>query len=250
MLAQVGINIPNPKAAFHVDGGKNNEATGNVSLPNQLDDFVITKDGFVGIGTNTPTTNLNIKTKGTPSAPVPGIKIEDGTQIQDFVLTSDSNGNGSWQPARLGLIKGINGAGFTLTFTSLKQYLYTGSYIDLPPGKWLVSAMQLVAATGVLEANDWMWLKSSFSDQTNLVVGDVATISSDLTIQPTLISGLIQGPASGTKIRYSMMQGTVFIDNKSGSIKRYKYIAGYNEMYGTQKTTTFLRILEVTGEKT
>lgn len=51
---------------FHLDGKKNNETSGNVSPVNQADDVVMTAEGFVGIGNNTPATNLDIKHQGHP----------------------------------------------------------------------------------------------------------------------------------------------------------------------------------------
>jgi hypothetical protein len=66
--AQIGVNTPNPKAMFHLDGKKNNETSGNVSPANQADDVVMTDNGFVGIGNNNPATSLDIKTTGTSAA--------------------------------------------------------------------------------------------------------------------------------------------------------------------------------------
>jgi len=50
--AQVGVNTSDPKATFHIDGNKDNGTTTN--LMQQLNDFVVTKEGKVGIGTTTP----------------------------------------------------------------------------------------------------------------------------------------------------------------------------------------------------
>lgn len=52
ITAQVGINTSDPKAMFHIDGNKDNGTTAN--FLQQLNDFVVTKDGKVGIGTTTP----------------------------------------------------------------------------------------------------------------------------------------------------------------------------------------------------
>ncbi|WP_185289472.1 hypothetical protein [Chryseobacterium lactis] len=65
-IAQVGVNTPNPKGMFHLDGKKNNETSGNVSPVNQADDVVMTADCFVEIGNNTTATNLDIKHQGHP----------------------------------------------------------------------------------------------------------------------------------------------------------------------------------------
>lgn len=239
VVAQVGINTPNPQGIFHVDGKKNNETSGNVSPANQADDVVMSADGFVGIGNNNPTVSLDIKTSGTSAVPVPGIKITDGAQNENYVLTSDANGNGLWKPAKLTVIRGVNGAGINISFEeTATTSKYTGSYIDLPPGKWLVTVQQLIIPTGAaLTSDQWMWLRTSFSDDPNVVPGGIATYSADLS-SPSIVSGLIQGPTSA-KTRFSILQGSLVINNSSGAVKRYKYIAGNNVVEGAQTSATF-----------
>lgn len=241
-FAQIGLNTPNPQAMFHLDGKKNNEISGPVSPANQSDDVVITADGYIGIGNNIPTTSLDIKTTGTPALPVSGIKIADGAQNENYVLTSDANGNGLWKPAKLTVIRGVNGPGIDFPFMVTNDAVYTGSYIDLPPGKWLVTVQQLIIPAGaVLTADQWMWLRTSFSDDPNVVVGGIATFSADLTEAPTLVSGLIQGPTTSGLTRFSLMQGSLVINNASGAVKRYKYIAGINVIGGTQTAGTYFQ---------
>lgn len=237
--AQIGVNTPNPRAMFHLDGKKNNETSGNVSPANQTDDVVITGNGYIGIGNNAPVTSLDIKTTGTPALPVSGIKIADGAQNTNYVLTSDASGNGVWKPVRLTVVRGVNGAGINLPFNFTNTFQYTGSYIDLPPGKWLVTVQQLILPAGAVLASDqWMWLRTSFSDDPNVTIGGLATFSTDLTESPTLVSGLVQGPTTSGLTRFSMIQGSLVINNSSGGIKRYKYIAGNNSVGGTQTSAT------------
>ena len=68
LLAQVGINTTNPQAILHIDGAKNNPATGVPTATQQTDDFAITSTGSIGIGTIAPDSSaaLDIKssTKG------------------------------------------------------------------------------------------------------------------------------------------------------------------------------------------
>lgn len=52
--AQIGINTANPQGSFHVDGIKNNPVSGVPTAIQQKDDFVVTDQGKVGIGTTTP----------------------------------------------------------------------------------------------------------------------------------------------------------------------------------------------------
>ncbi len=52
--AQVGINTANPQGIFNIDGKKDNNATGIPTAVQQANDFVVTEDGSVGIGTASP----------------------------------------------------------------------------------------------------------------------------------------------------------------------------------------------------
>ncbi len=61
---------------------------GNHALPS-----LVTSGGYVGINTASPSVMLDVE-NGTTS---PSFKLVDGTQSQGYVLTSDANGNASWQ---------------------------------------------------------------------------------------------------------------------------------------------------------
>ncbi len=65
IFGQVGLNTENPQASFHVDGAGDNPGTGSPSVSQQLNDFVVTSQGNVGIGTASPTAKLEI-TSGIP----------------------------------------------------------------------------------------------------------------------------------------------------------------------------------------
>ncbi|ANF49787.1 hypothetical protein A0O34_04185 [Chryseobacterium glaciei] len=53
-FAQIGINTSNPQNSLHVDGAKDNPATGAPSATQQANDFIVTSTGSTGIGTTTP----------------------------------------------------------------------------------------------------------------------------------------------------------------------------------------------------
>lgn len=61
-FSQIGINTPNPQALFHIDGAKDNPSTGAPTSDQQLNDFAILGNGYVGIGTDHPTSKLEIIT--------------------------------------------------------------------------------------------------------------------------------------------------------------------------------------------
>lgn len=57
----IGINTNNPRAVLHVDGAKDNPATGTPTAAQQTNDLVVTSAGRVGIGTNSPTGALDVQ---------------------------------------------------------------------------------------------------------------------------------------------------------------------------------------------
>lgn len=59
-FSQVGINTTNPLGIFHIDGGKDNPATGTPSASQQANDIVATADGSLGIGTTAPASRLEV----------------------------------------------------------------------------------------------------------------------------------------------------------------------------------------------
>jgi hypothetical protein len=86
--AQIGIYTSNPQTLFHIDGAKDNAASGVPSTAQQANDVVITKEGRLGIGTNTPANNLEVNS-GT--ARVSGVKM---TQLPSAsILSTDASGN-------------------------------------------------------------------------------------------------------------------------------------------------------------
>ena len=253
--SQVGINTANPQGIFNIDGGKDNPTTGSAHTnAQQLNDFTVTAAGNVGIGKIAPSTKLHITTGGTATTPNPsGFRLEDGNQNTNFVLTSDTNGEGTWKPVGVTRIEGILGAGIDVPFiTAGEVYRNTGSYIDLPSGKWEVKVTMLMPVGGVssdplpgggtMTVNDWVWLKTTFSTvNATTIVG--SQISSDIE-GASLVSNLFFGPKSlSSDPKFIMMNGSIFINNTSTASKRYYYYAGNTDSQeyttGSGKATKF-----------
>ena len=244
--SQVGINTSNPQGIFNIDGGKDNPTTGSAHTnAQQLNDFTVTAAGNVGIGKIAPSTKLHITTGGTATTPNPsGFRLEDGNQNTNFVLTSDTNGVGTWKPVAATRIVGTIGAGIDVPFiTAGEVYRKTGSYIDLPSGKWEVRVTMLMPVDGgTMTVNDWVWLKTTFStlDQATIVQSQ---ISIDIE-GASLVSNLFFGPKSEyDDPKFNMMNGSVIINNTSTASKRYYYYAGNTDSQeyttGSGKATKF-----------
>jgi hypothetical protein len=250
--SQVGINTTNPQGIFNIDGGKDNPTTGSAHTnAQQLNDFTVTAAGNVGIGKIAPSTKLHITTGGTAATPnATGFRLEDGNQNTNFVLTSDTDGVGTWKPVAATRIVGTLGAGVDVPFKTVGEvYRKTDSYIDLPPGKWEVRVTMLMPVGGVgtdgggtMTANDWVWLKTTFStlNQTTIVE---AQASVDIVGGP-LVSNLFFGPKSvSSEPKFNMLNGSVIINNTSTASKRYYYYAGNTDSQeyttGSGKATKF-----------
>lgn len=61
--AQTGINTENPQGTFHVDGARDNAATGIPTATQQANDLIVTSTGSVGIGTTTPDASSALEIK-------------------------------------------------------------------------------------------------------------------------------------------------------------------------------------------
>ena len=250
--SQVGINTANPQGIFNIDGGKDNPTTGSTHTnAQQLNDFTVTTAGNVGIGNIAPSTKLHITTGGTAATPNPsGFRLEDGNQNTNFVLTSNTNGEGTWKPVAATRIVGTLGAGVDVPFKTIDaKYQKTGSYIELPPGRWEVRVTMLMPVGGVLSdgggtmtVNDWVWLKTTFSTVNATTIVESQT-SSDIE-GALLVSNLFFGPklVSGEP-KFNMLNGSVIINNTTTATKRYYYYAGNTDSQeytaGPGKATKF-----------
>lgn len=85
--AQIGINTEKPfsNLLLHIDPLRN---TSETAISTQLDDVVVSADGKIGLGTTNPAANLTVN-NGT-------IRIADGTQADNLILTSKSDGSAYW----------------------------------------------------------------------------------------------------------------------------------------------------------
>ncbi|MBB6329142.1 hypothetical protein HNP24_000092 [Chryseobacterium sediminis] len=174
--------------------------------------MLLTGTGNLGLGTINPANMLTVN----------GGKIQytDGTEGDANILTSDANGVASWKPASLSR----NYATLSATGVSVPSNatdLYTGTFVDIPAGKWQVSvAMLMSKGSGGLTftaANESWWVRTSFSDSSTTLA-----ISPDIISTSNKFSGLLP-PVSP----YNILNGAIIINNTSGATKRYYYYVQY-----------------------
>ena len=179
--------------------------------------FSFTLYAQVGINTTDPQETLHVKGS---------VRIQDGSEGTDKVLTSDADGTGTWKQSKISNIIGVLGAGVDVPYNT-SAYLQTGTSITLPPGKYVVNVSMLLTQTSGRAVNDSnFWLRSSFSDS-NVGVG----ISGDIVNGGNLISGNHIPSAI-----YSILSGFVFINNSTAVDKTYYYIVGNCTTFNTTAT--------------
>ncbi|MBN8565979.1 MAG: hypothetical protein J0M25_04480 [Flavobacteriales bacterium] len=177
--------------------------------------------GNVGINVVAPTNSLHVN--GT-------VRIVDGTQANGRVLTSNATGVASWQPISINNVVGnLVGTGINIP-SSTTNFLQTGSSITLPPGRWAVNVTMLMrrtGGTGVATPNDSSyWLRTSFS--TSALINPA--ITADI-----VGSYYVSGNYPGSSL-YSLVQGTVVINNATAANRTYYYIAGAVEVINSTNT--------------
>ncbi|MNU52215.1 hypothetical protein D3C71_412210 [compost metagenome] len=223
-----GFSIGNAKFINQIDQlGSVFQWKAATSATASNDLMTLTGTGRLGINTTTPATRLDINNGTTNGA----IKIVDGTQGAGRVLTSDANGLGTWQEAAATIYRATLGAGVDIPASTGGNWLYTGTSITLPPGKWLVNVTMILSkgTAPVPVANEAWWVRSTFSDS------PTSGISADIVGSSNLISGLLPPAAP-----YALLTGAVTINNTSSANKTYYYTAGSvinsSNITGTLKT--------------
>jgi hypothetical protein len=154
--AQVGVNTENPRAAFHIDGAKDNPVTGVPTTTQQANDVVVTAQGRLGIGTNAPTNKLEVNSG---AANASGVRMTNLPSASS--LATDANGN---------VISGITeDAGVSVT----KQRLVVpGSNVVLTSGSGKYSFRYAGYNTTTLLGGSWQ-IKVNDGVATQFMVWDV-----------------------------------------------------------------------------
>jgi len=202
----VGINTSNPGSTLDVKGTL--RLSGSSS-------------GYVGLA---PAADAGSTSYTLPSA--------DGAAGQ--ALITNGSGNLSWASAAATI--GNIGTGATIQGTATGKYYCTGSYITLPPGKFIVNVYMMLSSSPSpmtqTTANQpgSFFIKSFFADASLGTVAG-ATVSPPLPqsyVSPDVVGNgkLISGSINVGQT-YNPISGFVVINNTSGANKSYYYWAGW-----------------------
>lgn len=127
--AQVGINTFEPIGVLHIDSKGDTDISANKG---DTDDVVILSDGRVGIGTTSPQSSLDVQGS---------LRIADGTQNANLVLTTNDEGYAHWDNApNMSVLEGnIDENGLAnIQVGGNEVFRYSGASISLPAGNWMV----------------------------------------------------------------------------------------------------------------
>lgn len=246
--------------AIHFVGTTDN--TSLVFRTNNIERMRITNQGQVGIGTTSPVSpailDITSSNKGvifprvallsaTDVGTIPG--VIDGIMVYNTSTTGSGNnavtpGYYYWQNNRwnkfqtngyAGVVSGVHNPTtpnhLTTLATSATSFQYMGSYIDLPPGKWIVFIYELISPYDIgNNSNNWdgssfdkaLWVRCTLSNSSTSF-----SYSSDIIGSP-LASGALVAPSG-----FGMVSGALYVYNSSGTTKRYYLWANMNQFSTT-----------------
>lgn len=226
IFSQVGVNIANPKGVFHVDGSKDNPSTGMPSALQEQNDFIITSSGDVGVGTINPTSKLHTQSNKNYGA----FQMQDGSEGNGKVLTSDSMGKTTWitnvaiTPISFGVLNGNTQV--------VASNMCLGHKITLKQGKWLIYIGQLLNSKSPGTMNNNMWVRLTLSSNAS----SINKTGFDF-IASSFASGWLGPARSVASDAYSFISGVMPVNVKDSSVTLYVWI-GNIEKVGTPPSTT------------
>ncbi|HEY1196603.1 hypothetical protein [Flavobacterium sp.] len=195
---------------------------------NNTERLRVTSAGKLLLGTTTvPTGGTNPKVILNNGTTTGAIQLKDGTEGNNFILTSDANGVGTWKAQTLDVFFAQNfGAGAYISYNQLNKWYNTGTTITLPAGKWLLSITMLINKD-VVNGTYWTtpteswWVNTSFSDS-----------NTTLNYSADLIGGKIASGVLPPNSPFNILTGSIIINNTSGANKNYYFMANVYSAVG------------------
>ncbi|WP_161531460.1 hypothetical protein [Riemerella anatipestifer] len=175
------------------------------------DALAVTKTGNVGIGTNSPQAKLDV---------VGSVRIADGTQQAGRILTSDSNGNASWETPTMSYAYAIGKGVYDQNFPGSTipaipggdRYIYTGMKITLPTkGKYAILLDLAISTVPSLGVQPLLSHNPAYTPSNNLVEGEAIVVKGTFWDE-ILPEGIDKDPIYGVPMKNkanSMWSGTL-----------------------------------------
>ncbi|REC71514.1 hypothetical protein DRF60_20580 [Chryseobacterium elymi] len=223
-FGQVGINTENPQQMFHIDGQKDNPATGIPNVTQQKNDFVVTSAGNVGVGVVVPTAKIHTVSE----VPYDAFQMQDGSQAAGRFLSSDANGKGSWVNSPLTPI--VFGLKNTSEITLIPNQ-NIGHSITLSKGKWMVYIGLLVNPTGNASPSNNTWMRITLSDSSSSQQDSGFDF-----LTSSLVSGWLNSISTTSTTRYTFLNGVIPVEiTSNGSVTLYLRTREFSDV-GTPPT--------------
>jgi hypothetical protein len=206
LLTENGINITcnrgQGKIVFNIDDGS------GISTERMR----LLWNGNIGIGTNLPTQALdvagNVKFSGALmpnniSGTSGQILSSSGTTIAPLWI--------NYTPVSTPITASFPGG--TSTRTWCQAAYWTGTFIDLPPGRWAISSTLTLNGGSALPSASGLQWHSSWSD---VSTGTTYVATSDFVGNTTQYAGVVISP-----MQYGFTSGIIILNNTTTSTKRY-----------------------------
>lgn len=223
---------------------------------NSVEVMRITHDGRVGIATPAPVASAQLDVASTNKGAIfPRIALMGATDnvtvpgVVDGILVYNTANAGTgqnainpgyyyWQTNRwnklqtsayAGVVFGVHNPTVPNHLTpAAGLWQYTGSYIDLPPGKWVVYIYELLCPSNAgVQGWDGTGLDRALWIRTSLSNSSVTFSSSPQIIGSSLVSGSVVAPSI-----FGMTSGAIYINNNLGVTTRY-FLWGNVDRNGT-----------------
>ncbi|MGM5631319.1 hypothetical protein O2K51_10495 [Apibacter raozihei] len=244
-LAQgVGINTDNPKGILHVDGaGDNKSATPTAT--ELANDVVIGSDGKMAIGQLPDATNTSILQVNGSISVNANIAESPKDGVTYVLASTDGSLNAKWlqnvalSPTVIGVLgtdgsdsttvppDGVAKDGYAGAFLGFDVGSWTGAWIKLPPGSWIIQSSILLYTAAAPSSAQSVWARLSWSSSK-----DAGRWDSTDVIAGRYVSGVV--PPTNT---FGLAVGTTLITNKSGADKVYYLNMNWSTSSGGFNTT-------------
>ncbi|WP_415327153.1 beta strand repeat-containing protein [Chryseobacterium sp. MMS23-Vi53] len=213
------VNIENKGFAFNGtrhNGFAVNKVGDNASSVLSAD----LENARVGIGTHSPTDKLHVAGK---------VRIEDGTQGINRVLTSDANGVASWKtssavtPTVLGSVNHVK--------RFVNDYSLIGSSVTLTPGRWLIHIGQLVINKTEATQTNNLWVRMTLSSSSSSLIYSGFNFLGARLVSGWLSPSISQDDGEG----FSFLSGVIPV-NVTSNITLYTWFRDNSRTSGTPPT--------------
>lgn len=218
--SQVGINTTNPQGSFHVDGAKDNPATGTPISAQQANDFTVTPIGNVGIGTTNPLAKLH---------------VQGNAIITDTPFVTNSENTNSLVVTSNGSIKKLNNlnaytnlivaAGATSSKLNIPAQFNSSYDVSVTTGNGCgYSIVSKFLLTGSTFNNTWSLKHVQSVVGNNTATDYTAVQNSKSNISMTVTTSGCQDGGNGAQFNYTIdvnSSGQISIQNNGNISKTY-----------------------------